>query len=1156
MTFDEILSRIIALLRQEQRVSYRALKLRFHLDDEYLEAVREEMIYAKQLARDEEGRVLVWTGGAEVSAQPACPPSQTEAQPVSAAKYPVPVEGLSPDPSPPEAERRQLTVLFCDLVDSTKLASQLDPEELRALLQAYHTTCTAVIQRFDGHIAQYLGDGVLVYFGYPHAHEDDAQRAVRTGLGIVEALSQLATPFPLPVRIGIHTGSVVVGAVGSGVKREQLALGETPNIAARLQGIAMPDRVVISAATHRLIEGFFACEPLGTQVLKGIAQPVDVYHVVRESAARSRLEVIGTTRLTPLVGREQEVGLLLERWEQVREGHGQLVTVSGEAGIGKSRLVQVLKEHVADDPQAWLTPCQCSPYHQHSALYPFIELLQRVVLQFAPEESPTHKLHKLEGWLVQYGLPLPQMVPLFATLLSLPLGEAYAPLPLSPEQQRRQTLQALLTILLQRAAQQPLLLVVEDLHWVDPSTLELLGLLVDQGPTARILTLLTYRPGFVFPWPGRAHLTPITLQRLTRPQTTLMVKRLTRGKTLPPAVLDQIVTKTDGVPLFVEELTKMVLESGLVREDGAQYVLTGPLPPLAIPTTLHDSLMARLDRLAAVKGIAQLGATIGRQFSYTLLQTVSPLEETALQHALAQLVEAELLYQQGFLPQANYRFKHALIQEVAYQSLLKSTRQQYHQQIAQALEARFPETVETQPELVAHHYTEAGLNAQALPYWQQAGQQAIERSAHREAIAHLARGLAVLQTLPDTPERIQQELTLQITLGVPLIATKGYGSLEVKEAFTRAWKLCQHLEESPQLFLVLRGLWNWHLLKGELGRSCEFGERLFALAQRLQDPALLVEAHRVMGTTLFFRGELLPAQNYLEPGITLYDRQQHRALAFLYGADPGVVCQLYTAWTLWLIGYPDQARHTIYEALNQAQELSQPFSLAFALSIAATVHYLRREHQRGLELAEANIVLSTEHSIAQWLAHGVVDRGGALVEQGKTAEGIAQIQEGLDAWQSTGANLVVPHHLSRLAETYGKAGRTGEGLGSLTGALALVEETGERFWEAELYRLKGELLLQQSAAVGELHAAPIAGRACPAPAEEAETCFRQALDIARRQQAKSLELRAVMSLSRLWQQQGKRAEARELLAPIYGWFTEGFETRDLQEARALLAELT
>src|SRR6266540_1202147 len=833
MTFEEILDQAIAMLQRRGRLTYGALKRQFQLDDAYLEDLKAELIEGQRLAVDEDGRVLIWTGGTDVAptTTPPAPQSASPGPPLTTQAVHPPQTATPPvERRPPEAERRQLTVLFCDLVDSTALATQLDPEELREVVQAYQATCAKVIGRFEGTIAQLLGDGLLVYFGYPRAHEDDAPRAVRAGLGMVEALGPLNTHLArergvqLAVRLGTHTGLVVVGEVGGGTRQEPLALGETPNLAARLQGIAAPNTVVISAATLPLLGGFFACQALGPHRLKGFAQPLEVYQVRYESMARSRLEAAGSTGLTPLVGREQDIRLLLERWAQVTYGVGQVVLLSGEAGIGKSRLVQVLKEHVASEPQAWLTPCQCSPYYQNSALYPMIDLLERVALHFEREESLQQKLSKLEGLVVQYGLSLAEAVPLFASLLSIPLGADYAPLTVSPEQQKQKTLHALLTILVRIAAQQPVLFVMEDLHWVDPSTLELLSLLVDQGPTARILVLLTFRPDFPPPWTGRSHLTPVTLPRLPRRQTAEMTGQVAHGKALPPEVVEQVVAKTDGVPLFVEELTKMVLESGLLQEREARYDLTGPLPPLAIPTTLHDSLMARLDRLATVKALAQLGATLGREFSYALLQAVSLWDEGTLQQGLHQLVEAEFLYQQGLPPHATYFFKHSLIQEAAYQSLLRSTRQQHHQRIAQVLEARFPELCETQPELLAHHYTAAGLTVQAIPYWQRAGQRAIERSANLEAIGHLTKGLEVLTTLPDTPDRTWQELDLQTALGLALRAIQGWSAPEVEHAYTQAHTLCQQVGETPELIPVLHGMWRYYNARVQLHTARELGE--------------------------------------------------------------------------------------------------------------------------------------------------------------------------------------------------------------------------------------------------------------------------------------------------------------------------------------------
>jgi predicted ATPase len=741
--------------------------------------------------------------------------------------------------------------------------------------------------------------------------------------------------------------------------------------------------------------------------------------------------------------------------------------------------------------------------------------------------------------LVQYGLPLAEAVPLFAALLSLPLGADYAPLTVSPERQKQQTLQALLTILLRIAAQQPVLFVMEDLHWVDPTTLEFLSLLVDQGPTARLLALLTFRPDFRPPWTGRSHLTQITVNRLPRRPAAEIIGQVAHGKALPSEVIEQVLVKTDGVPLFVEELTKMVLESGLLREREDRYELTGPLPAPAIPTTLHDSLMARLDRLAMVKGLAQLGATLGREFSYELLQAVSPWDEGTLQQGLHQLVAAEFLYQRGLPPQATYRFKHALIQDAAYQSLLKSTRQRYHQRIAQVLAEHFPETAETQPELLAYHYTEAGLIAQAIAYWQRAGERAIERSAHAEAISHLTAALELLRTLPDTAERAQQELDVQIALGIPLVLTKGHSAPEVEVTYARARELCRQVGDTRQLFSALLGLRRSYYMRGELQAAHNLGEQLLRLAERLDDQGLRAQAHMMLGEVLLRLGEFAQARAHLEQGMALYDRQQHRAEVFHYGNDTEVCCRAFVAEALWVLGYRDQARQRIEEALAWAQELAHPFSLVIALRHAARLHQFRREPHSAHERAEAAIALSQEQGFMQFLADATILRGWALAEQGQVAEGLAQLRQGVAAWQATGAHQR-SYHATWLAGAYGKVGQPEAGLRVLTEALAAVEATRERFAEAELSRLTGELLLAQSA---EHHAA-------------AETCYQQALAVARRQQAKSWELRAAMSLSRLWQQQDKRAEAYDLLAPIYGWFTEGFDTADLQEAKALLEELS
>jgi predicted ATPase len=925
--------------------------------------------------------------------------------------------------------------------------------------------------------------------------------------------------------------------MGSQGRQEQLALGEVPNVCARIEGLAAPNTIAISEATYRLIQGYFECQDLGTPTLKGVAEPLNVYRVLQESGARGRLDIAVTRGLTPLVGREQEVGLLVERWEQVKSGQGQVVLLSGDAGIGKSRLVQMLKEHVAQEPHTrW--ECRSSSYFENTALFPVTDLFQRL-LRFEGEDIPEEKVGKLEQMLSQYRLPLEESVQLFAPFLSLPMPEnPYPPLHLSPQRQRQKTLETLVAILLQLAEQQPVLFIVEDLHWTDPTTLELLNLVIEQIPTASLLLLLTCRSHLQPTWHHRSYITEMTLNHLSHAQVEQIVIGMTDGKTLPQEVLAQVVAKTDGVPLFVEEVTKAILESGQLKACDGHYELIGSFSTLAIPATLQDSLMARLDRLVTAKAVAQYAAVIGRQFAYDLLSTVSQLDAATLQRELRQLVEAEIVYQRGLPPQATYVFKHALIQDAAYASLLKSTRQQYHQSIAQVLEAQFPETTEGQPELLAHHYTEAGLNSQAVHYWHHAGQQASERSAHLEAMTHLQQGLQLLQTLPETLERTQQEVDMLIALGASLRATKGAAAPEVEQTFLRGQHLCALLEAPHQLFPVLRGLWNYYLVRAELQTAHKLGEQLLSLAQQVQDAAMRVAAHRALGVTLLHLGSVAAAHTHFTQGIAL-DDQQHRVYAFVHGDDAGVACRSFDAWALWYLGYPDQGWARNQEEVTLAQQMAHPFSLALSLSLSVIFYAFHREVRLTQERAEAAISLATEQRFSYWLAFGFIIRGWALAQQGQAQEGLVQIEQGLSAFRATGAEILRPSFLALLAEAYGTIGKSEAGLTALTQALTLADTTGERWYGPELYRLKGVLLLQQASD----HQA------------EAEHCFHTAISIARTQQAKSFELRAATSLARLWQQQGKRQEAYDLLAPVYNWFTEGFDTADLQDAQALLDEL-
>jgi predicted ATPase len=958
-------------------------------------------------------------------------------------------------------------------------------------------------------------------------------------MGDLNSRLQQAKGIQLALRMGIHTGLVVIGEMGSSGRQEQLALGETPNLAARLQGLAAPNTLVISEATYRLEEGYFTCESLGEHTLRGVSQPLHIFRVLGASDVHSRLEVAQTRGLTPLVGREQEVGLLLERWEQAKASQGQVVLLSGDAGIGKSRLVQMLKEHVANEPHMrW--ECRSAEYYQNTALFPLVELFQRI-LRFEAHETPDEKLGKLEQALSQYRLPLEESVPLLAPLLSLPLPENhYSPLHLSPQRQRQKTLETIVAILLELAEHQHVLFIVEDLHWTDPSTLELLNLVLDQTPTAPMLVLLTCRPHFQPAWHHRSYITEMTLNHLSHTQVEQLVNRMTDGKTLPIEVLQQIIAKTDGVPLFVEEMTKAILESGYLTEVDGHYEPIGSFATFAIPATLQDSLMARLDRLVTAKGIAQLAAVIGRQFAYALLQRVSQVDEMTLQRELGRLVEAEIVYQRGLPPQATYVFKHALIQDAAYASLLKSTRQQYHQRIAQMLESQFPETAEAQPELLAHHCTESGLIEQAVGYWHKAGQRASECSAHMEAISHLRTGRELLQTLPETLERVQREVDALIALGASLLAVKGWAAPEVGETYTYARQLCEHLDDPHQLFPVLRGLWSYYLVRAELRTAHALSEQLLDVAQQVHDAAMLPAAHRALGATLFFLGAAAEAHAHFTQGLTLYDLHQHRASTLLYAEDSGLTCRSHDALTLWLLGYPEQGQTRINEALTLAQHLAHPFSLGYALALAAVFHTFRREEHGTQERAEAAISLGKEQGFPFWVALGSLLRGWALAHlQGRAQEGIEQLHQGLRAHRGTGAEISRPQYLALLAEAHGMQGEPEKGLTVLKEVLTLVATTGERWYEPELYRLKGALLLQLSSD----------------NQAEAESYFHHALDIARNQQAKSFELRTATSLTRLWQQQGKRQEAHDLLAPVYHWFTEGFDTADLKDAKVLLDEL-
>lgn len=1039
------------------------------------------------------------------------------------------------------AERRQLTVLFCDLVSSTELSRRLDPEDMAGVIGAYQDEVAREVARFEGHVANLMGDGVLAYFGWPRAHEDDAERAVRAGLAVTEALGRRRTlaEEPLVARVGIATGLVVVGdMIGESGTDKDAVVGETPNLAARLQAIASPGSVVVSRDTRRLLGELFDVESLGSHDLKGFREPVSVWRVLGESRAESRFDALHGTGLTPLVGREQEIALLLDRWQVAKGGEGQVVLIASEAGVGKSRMVRTLRERLGD---AYMPVSHYgSPHHANSALHPVIRLLERAA-GFERADTSETRLRKLESLLALGSANLRDVVPLIAALLSLPPDARHTTPDLNPRQQKQRTLQALVDQLQGLATRQPVLAVFEDAHWMDPTTLELLDMIVQRAPTLPLLVMVTFRPEFVPPWTGYPHVVTLTLSRLTRRHGAAIVEKVTNGKSLPPEVLDQILMKTDGIPLFVEELTKSVMESGLLIDAGDHFALSGALPPLAIPATLHDSLLARLDRLAPVKEVAQIGAVVGRTFSHELLAAVSLQPEPELRASLEELQRSDLVFRRGTPPEAIYGFKQALVQDAAYESLLKSRRHQLHARIAAALEERFPETVATEPEVLAHHLSEAGLHGNAVEYWRKAGEIAVRRSANVEAIAHFSKALEALATRPDDRARAEQEFALQMALAVPLVAAKGISGVEVERAYGRAQALCEGLGKRDELFPVLRGLWNHYLARGELQRAHGFAVRISAWAGEHEGPLQRALAHRALGSTLFFLGRFAEALDETDRAIAIDDALEgsecDRSQLFLYGERPGIISRLYAGWALWFLGFPDRAVAHFDEALARAERLGHAYSLAFAMTFAAGMRNDRRDFAAALEYANAASRVAAKHDLPLWLGESAVARGYAEASLGFHAEGIGQLHSGISGLQQIGDWHHRSHWLGLLAAACLEAGVYRDARAALDEAFEAVAATQERYYAPELERLRGVMLGRQ----GE--------------PDEAAACFQEALRTAAGMGAKSLELRAAVSLARLWSEQGRRAAAYDLLAPVYGSFTEGFDTADLRDARTLLDQL-
>ncbi len=1049
--------------------------------------------------------------------------------------------GQTHSPNPPTfsnqaEERRHLTIMICDLVDSTALTARLDPEDMRAVMDAYHAACARITRFYDGFLADFRGDGILAIFGYPQAHEDDAERTVRAGLDIAAAVARLETPAatPLAVRIGIATGLVHVRSVGGeGELRDHFVVGDAPNIAARLQSLILPGTVVVADSTRRLLGDRFRLRDLGRHEFKGVTEPVAAFAVEAIAAAESRFEASHLARLTNLIDREKEMEFLLERKDQAWKGEGQIVLISGEAGIGKSRLVAAFEGHTKNQPHTVLR-CQCSPYYSNSALYPIIEQLERTA-GFKPDDTPEQRLDKLEAILARNAAPSEDTAPLLAALLSIPFGDRWPPLVLNPAQQRRRTLSMLLDQFENLARQKPLLLIFEDTHWADATSLELLDLAIERIRHLPFLALFTLRPDFEAPWAGLPNVSTLTLGRLDPDQVGNIIMQMTQGGSLPTEVMKEIVSKTDGNPLFVEELTKAVLESDILVRDANSYRLSGPLPPLAIPATLQDSLMARLDRLQPVKDTAQLAATIGREFSYALIREVATRDETALRYALAKLEQAELLFRRGDPPYAVYSFKHALVRDSAYESLLKSRRQLLHGQIAQTIETKFPEIAASQPEIVARHFTEAGLAEHSVGYWIKAGHLALSRSANT-AVSHLNEGLKQIPLISDAAQRNKLELLLQTALGNSLQAAQGWSSVNVKHAYTRALELCKETGLDEHTLPVVFGLWTWNFVHPSLGEAQVLARYLLRTAEKIHAPAYQVLAHEALGFTLFAQGQFTASHTELRQSLSMCVDSAAGEYFELSAQDPRVHVRLYEGLVLWFLGYPDQALRSCAEARRYADQSQHPYSEAMARTISLRVCQLRGEVADVAARVDAAIALCEEHEFIHYLAVALILRGWARAQQNDFEKGVADIQRGREMQRANGALLYESYTLALLAEACTKNERYSEALDFLGEAEArLNDQNCERFYEVEIYRL-----------LGEAHSRLGNGW------DQAEQWFQKGLQLAREQKSRSLELKLRLSMYDLRETSPDADEYRSHLKEAYSGFSEGFETADLMNAKAKL----
>jgi class 3 adenylate cyclase/tetratricopeptide (TPR) repeat protein len=1016
------------------------------------------------------------------------------------------------------AERRPITVMFCDLVGSTSMAAKLDAEDWRTLVNAYLDEASAAVTGLGGHVLKKLGDGLMALFGYPHAQENDAERAVRAALAIQRALVEINARNArrgapeLSARIGLDSGQVVVDATGE-------VFGEAPNIAARVQGAAESGSILITAAVQRQTAGLFVSEDRGQHALKGMAAPMTLYRIVRASGGGRRG---GARVLTPLVGREEELDLLARRWERARKGEGQLALVVGEPGLGKSRLMEEFHGRLGETPHTWVEWAS-SQLLQNTPLHPIAEWGRQ---RFGADLPAEQRLADLENTLGLIGLDATEYAPLLAPLVDVLLPEDRAA-KLAPEELRRRQLAAMTAWILAAARSQAVVLAFEDLHWADPTSLDLMRALAERGAQAPLLIIATARPEFRPPWSVRSHHSVISLSPLDSVQIAKMVHELSARHALPMDIVEGVSERTGGVPLFVEEVTRLLLERG--EQGGAQ----------AIPPTLQQSLAARLDRLGAARETAQIGAVLGRGFSYALLRDVAGLDEGALKSTLERLAEADILFVEGDGAQAAYRFKHALIQDAAYDSLLKSRRQALHAQAAASIEARFPQLAEAQPELVARHFGEAGLAEKAIPYWLRAGRLAAARSANMEAIAHLRSGLECTQALVPGASRSRFELSLQLALGGPLIATRGFASNAAETTYLRAEELSRELQSEADLFAALRGLGYVYQVRANFEGSTRLVEEVLALAKRSAAPELLAEADHFAGMLSFHLGQFQSSRDRLEK-LAEGGEYRGRYHSEVDGIDTRVLCRGYISHCDWHLGYPIRSLKIAEKAVALAREIAHPFSIALALNYLAMLRQHQRDADAALNAAVEARNICADNRFDYYGAWSNLVRAWAIAECGQIDEGLAAYDEALEEFRRTSAGLRISHHLGLLAALHGKAGRASAGLRLIDEAFAIAKANHETWCSSELHLERGELLLLASGDDAET---------------QADKEFQAAIEIAAAQGAKLPELRASVARARLLAARGQRRQARDILTPIYGWFSEGLEARDFAETRTLLAQL-